>query len=87
MDLHALDLGILASHWLKELVDNEDNEDYLRRRYPDIADEDFEAVMDKMREVVDAGDPDPDVGAAALGRLHRRWEEASYDEASVERTL
>lgn len=86
MDLHALDLGILASRWLKELVDNDDNRDYLRRRYPDITDEDFEAVMDKMREVVDAGDPDPDVGASALGRLHRRWQSNAYEDSQVVET-
>lgn len=90
IDLHALDLGVMASKWLKDLVEAEDSYAYLRTRYPDMTEEDFEAVYDKMREVADALAPAPDVGASAMGRLNRRWQERDrgpYDDSEVVGTL
>lgn len=91
LDLHELDLGVIAGRWLKDLADSEEILGYLHDRWPDLTPDDFDAAVEKMREYADAYAPDPDVGAAAVGRLHRRWEDARqhapYNEADVVGTL
>lgn len=90
LDLHELDLGVLAGRWLKDLSESETVLEYLHDRWPDLTSEDFDAVLDKMREYVDAYAPNPEVGAAAIGRLHRRWQASrrdSYEESEVVGTL
>lgn len=76
LDLHALDLGVMASKWLKDLVDADNSYAYLLLRYPDMTAEDFEGVYTKLRDIASAGAPADDVGAAAMGRLHRRWQDS-----------
>lgn len=76
LDLHELDLGVMAGRWLKDLTENPASVDFLRSRWPDLTSEDFEAALAKMRDYVDAFAPGAEVGAAAIGRLHRRWQDS-----------
>lgn len=76
LDLHELDLGVMAGRWLKDLTDNEGTLGYLHDRWPDLTPDDFDRAVEKMRGYASAFAPDPEVGAAAIGRLHRRWQDS-----------
>jgi hypothetical protein len=84
MDFHELDVKMVARRVLRDLVEAELGDRW--GNYPEIGEDDWQDVMEKVKELVEDLNPDTDVFTAAYGRLEQRAT-SGFDESEVVGTL